>query len=58
MDAYVDYVTVGAALPESPLFLHPERYVSVPLERTYQAAFSGMPKFWRDVLEGRPPQFR
>jgi hypothetical protein len=38
------------------LFLRPDRYVQVPLEPTYQAAFRGMPAFWRDVLEGRPPQ--
>jgi len=28
----------------------------VPLESTYQAAYAGVPMFWRDVLEGRPPQ--
>jgi len=35
-----------------PLFLAPDRYVDVPLEATYQAAHSGMPAFWRNVLEG------
>ena len=37
-----------------PLFLRPDRYVNVPLEPTYQAAYQGMPAFWRDVLEGLP----
>lgn len=56
VDAYLEYVAVGAELPESPLFLHPDRYVKVPLGQTYQAAYRGMPAYWRDVLEGRPPQ--
>jgi hypothetical protein len=38
-----------------PLFLHAERYVSVPLETTYQAAYRGVPAFWRAVLEKRAP---
>jgi hypothetical protein len=37
-------------------FLRPDRYVDVPLEPTYLAAYRAMPGFWRDVLEGRPPQ--
>jgi hypothetical protein len=49
-------VWVGATLREMPLFLRPDRYVNVPLEPTYQGAYRGMPAFWRDVLEGRPPQ--
>ncbi len=28
---------------------------NVPLGPTYQATARGMPAFWRDVLEGRPP---
>jgi hypothetical protein len=55
--AYVEHLAVGGAVPDMPLFLHAERYVSVPLEATYQAAYRGVPAFWRDVLEGRraPP---
>jgi hypothetical protein len=37
------------------LFRRPDRYVKVPLESTYQATYRGMPAFWRDVIEGRPP---
>jgi hypothetical protein len=55
VEIYLEHVAVGAVLPEMPLFLRPDRYVSVPLESTYQAAYRGMPAFWRDVLEGRPP---
>ena len=56
VDVYLEYVAVGAALPEMPLFLDPERYINAPLEATYQATNRGTPAFWRDVLEGRPPQ--
>jgi hypothetical protein len=34
-----------------PLFLRPDRYINLPLEPTYQAAYDGMPAFWRGVLE-------
>ena len=34
-----------------PLFLEPGGHVLVPLEATYKAAFSAMPKRWRNVLE-------
>lgn len=54
LEVFVNHVAVGSALPDTPLFLHPDHYVYVPLEETYQAAYRGMPAFWRDVLEGRP----
>lgn len=52
-EAYLEHAAVGSALPAMPLFLHPERYTTVPLEATYEAAVGGMPAFWRAVLEGR-----
>ncbi len=51
--AYVEHLAVGGALPEMPLFLHAERYVPVPLDAPYQAAYGGVPTFWREVLEGQ-----
>ena len=54
VEVYLEHVAVGAALPEMPLFIRPDRYVNVPLEPTYLAAYRGMPGFWRAVLEGRP----
>jgi hypothetical protein len=51
VEIYLEHRRVGAALPDMPLFLRPDRYVSVPLEPTYQAAYRGVPAFWRDVLE-------
>lgn len=51
--AYLEHFAIGGALPDMPLFLSSERYILVPLETTYQAAYRGVPAFWRDVLEGR-----
>ncbi len=48
--AYVEHLTVGAGLIDMPLFLNPDRYVNVPLEATYQAAFRGLPTFLRESL--------
>jgi hypothetical protein len=48
--AFIEPVAVGDVLPDMPLFFEPERYVPVPLEQTYQAAFDAVPKRWRDVL--------
>ena len=49
--AYIEPTAVGDVLPDMPLFLDPERYVSLPLEPTYQAAWRGVPRRWRTVLE-------
>jgi len=51
--AYVEPIGVGEDLPEMPVFLAPGWYVNVPLGPTYQAAWRGVPRRWRDVLE--PP---
>jgi hypothetical protein len=57
VEIYLEHLAIGTPLPDMPLFLRPDRYVRVPLESTYQAAYRGMPAYWRDVLEGRdPPQ--
>ena len=50
--AYVEPTAVGREMIDMPLFLDPERYVNVPLEATYRAAYRGVPRKWRDVLEG------
>jgi hypothetical protein len=49
-EAFIEPLGFGDALPDMPLFLTPEVYVPVPLEATYQAAWDGMPAYWRDVL--------
>jgi hypothetical protein len=52
-EAYLEPTSVGAALVDMPLFLDQDFYVNVPLERTYQAAYRGMPEYWRNVIEER-----
>jgi Protein of unknown function (DUF4058) len=51
--AFVEPVALGDVLPDMPIFLTPALYVDAPLEPTYEAAFEGMPEYWRDVLDGR-----
>jgi hypothetical protein len=55
VEIYVEHLAVGALVPDMPLFLRPDRYVAAPLDPAYQAAYRGMPEFWRTVLEGRSP---
>jgi len=52
--AYVEPIAVGQSLTPMPLFLTEDRYVNVPLEETYQAAYEGVPRIYRRVLEGTP----
>jgi hypothetical protein len=50
-DAYLEHLAPGASLPDMPLFLRRDWYINAPLASTYQAAYDGMPGFWREVLE-------
>jgi len=52
VEVYLEHLASGGTLPEMPLFLRPDRYINVPLESTYQEAYSGVPAFWRGVIEG------
>jgi hypothetical protein len=49
--AYVVHAAVGDMLADMPLFLQPGKAVQVPVEATYQAAFTGVPRRWQRVLE-------
>jgi hypothetical protein len=49
--AYVEPTAVARDLIDMPLFLTPGEYVNVPLETTYQAAYRGVPRRWREVLD-------
>ncbi len=53
--AYLDHLAVGQTLPEMPLFLIADGFIRLPLQATYDAAYQGMPEFWREVIEGRNP---
>lgn len=48
---FLQPVTVGQALPDMPLYLAPERFVSLPLENTYQYAFESFSPRERKLLE-------
>src|SRR5438270_689349 len=54
VEVYLEHLTFGRPLREMPLFLTPDYYINLPLEPTYEAAFRGMPEFWRTVLEAPP----
>jgi hypothetical protein len=54
-EVFLEPVGLGRPLIDMPLFLNRDRYVNVPLERTYLEAYRGMPAFWRNVLEGAEP---
>jgi hypothetical protein len=41
--AFFDPIGPGDLLTEMPLFLHDDRYVSVPLEETYQRTWNALP---------------
>lgn len=49
--AYVEPMAIGMPLPVMPLFLDSERYVNLPLEPAYSAAFSAIPKHHRQRLD-------
>ena len=48
---YAEPFATGSPLPEIPLFYDPEWYVTLPLEATYEAAYEGVPKRWKKVIE-------
>ena len=52
--AFIEVVAVGEPLPDMPLFLNSERYVNVPLEATYEAAWEAVPRRWQERLTAAP----
>ena len=55
IEIFLEYMAIGASVPQMPLFLQSDRYINVPLAETYDAAYRGMPAFWRNVLEQEAP---
>jgi hypothetical protein len=53
--AYIEPFAVGDALTPMPLFLSRGRYVPLPLEESYARTFRGVPRRYREVLEGGGP---
>jgi hypothetical protein len=54
IEGFVTRLAVGSPVPDMPLFLTPRKFVEVPLEPTYAAAYAGMPAYWRHVIEAPP----
>ena len=50
--AYVQPVSLGETLPDMPLFLHPDWYINLPIEETYQRAWNEFPDRWKRVVGG------
>ncbi len=48
--AYFEPTAVGNTLIDMPAFLTPDVYVNVPLEVTYEHAWKGVPKRWKEVI--------
>lgn len=48
--AYVEPIAVGQSLPDMPLFLHNNFYITVPLEATYMDTWSVLPQPLRDLV--------
>lgn len=49
--AYVEPFAVGNPLPDMPLFLHNDFYISVPLEATYMDTWHVLPQLLRDLVQ-------
>ncbi len=48
--AFVEPIAVGQALRAMPLYLTRTGYIEVPLEATYNSAFEGVPRIYRNQL--------
>lgn len=50
VEVFVVHIAVSDSIPEMPLFLTREHYVSVPLEATYMAAWEDVPSQYQELL--------
>lgn len=48
---YGESFSSAEPVPEMPLFYEPDWYVNLPLDVTYAAAYEGVPRRWRRVIE-------
>ena len=51
LSGFVELVSREQPLPDMPLFLNEERYITVPLEETYMEAWRDVPAPWRKMIE-------
>lgn len=52
--AYVEPLALGQEMPNMPLFLTPDGHVVLPVEETFQAAYSLLDAYYRRILEAPP----
>lgn len=50
IEVFLEHFAAGGDIPEMPLFVGGGRYINVPLEATYSAAFAGVPDVWQAAL--------
>jgi hypothetical protein len=50
---FVELSAVGQNVPTMPLFLNSDRYVNVPLNESYEQAWTSLPRPWQEILESR-----
>lgn len=51
VSGFVELSAVGKDVPTMPLFLNSERYVYVPLNDSYNQAWTSLPRPWQELLE-------
>jgi hypothetical protein len=51
IQCYAEPFAAGESVPELPLFYDPDWYVNLPLDATYMAAYEGVPRRWKRVIE-------
>lgn len=49
-EAFVETIGVGDTLTDMPLFLNDSQYIPLPLEKTYESAWQGVPLPWKQKL--------
>ncbi len=52
VSGFVEFSAVGKDVPTMPLFLNSERYVNVPLNRSYAEAWDSLPRPWQEIVGG------
>jgi hypothetical protein len=50
--AWIEPFHVGSVLTPMPLFLTQEHYIPLPLEKTYNQSWAGVPERWKRVILG------
>ncbi len=51
IEVYLENLAVGSPVPDMPLFLTSDRYVTAPLRSTYDTAYVSFPAKYRQILE-------